>query len=151
MCVKENSSTDIVFPQSAVIPFKIENNRLKILLITSINKQQWIFPKGIIEENLSPQQSALQEAKEEAGAEGEVLSITLGEYSYPKWGGICEVVVFPMYVTRLLDDWPEANIRKRKWVSIEEAFTYLSKEDLRKLLELFELNLENIKSLVKDL
>jgi 8-oxo-dGTP pyrophosphatase MutT (NUDIX family) len=117
-------------------------------LITSLSKKQWIFPKGIIEDDMSPQQSALMEALEEAGAEGEVVNFILGEYSYPKWGGLCKVIVFPMYVTNLVDNWLESDIRKRKWFPIDEASSLLSKDELRNLLHIFKKNIELIKSKV---
>ena len=144
----ENANSNIRYSQSAVIPFQLKKNRIKILLITSLKTKQWIFPKGIIEEHLTPQQSALQEAAEEAGVEGEVLNILLGGYSYTKWEGICEVKVFPMHVTRVLDDWPEADLRKRKWVSIEKAINLINKEELQSLLRQFEENKGKIKSAI---
>jgi 8-oxo-dGTP pyrophosphatase MutT (NUDIX family) len=50
----ENANSDIRYSQSAVIPFQLKKNRIKILLITSLKTKQWIFPKGIIEEHLTP-------------------------------------------------------------------------------------------------
>jgi 8-oxo-dGTP pyrophosphatase MutT (NUDIX family) len=143
---KETINKNIIYPQSAVIPFQIESNQIRILLITSINTKKWIFPKGIIEEHLTPQQSALQEAFEEAGVEGEVINFSLGGYSYSKWGGICKVTVFPMRVTKVLDEWPEAGQRKRKWVSIDKAIKLLSKEELKNLLLNFEQNIKKMNS-----
>jgi phosphohistidine phosphatase len=145
---KNDANSDILYPQSAVIPFLVKKKRFKILIITSVKSKQWIFPKGIIEKKMTPQDSALQEAKEEAGVEGEVLNIKLGEYSYQKWGGICHVIVHPMHVTRVLEDWPEAGERKRKWVSIEKAANLIKKEELRDLLRRFEENSERIISAI---
>ena len=144
MSPKETIDNRIIYPQSAVIPFQKYNNQIRVLLITSIKTKKWIFPKGIIEEHLTAQQSALQEASEEAGVEGEIINFSLGEYSYLKWGGICEVIVFPMHVTRVLDEWPEAGQRKRKWVSIDKAKKLLSNDELKDLLSKFEQNLEKI-------
>jgi len=146
---KETIDNRIIYPQSAVIPFQIIKNQIRILLITSLKTKKWIFPKGIVEEHLTPQQSALQEAFEEAGIEGEILNFSLGEYSYTKWGGICEVVVFPMHVTRELDEWPEAGQRKRKWVTIEKASSLISKNELQRVLKNFNENIEKIKSEIK--
>jgi len=150
MSDRNNLNTDIRYPQSAVIPFQVKKHHIKILIITSLKTKQWIFPKGIIENHLTPQESALQEAGEEAGVEGNVLDIELGEYSYRKWGGICNVKVFPMHVTRVLDDWPEAEIRKRKWVSIDKADNFISKKELQKLLKKFEENSQKILSVVAN-
>ena len=93
---------------------------------------------------MTPQESALQEAEEEAGVKGVVLKIKLGEYSYQKWGGICDVQVFPMHVTEVLEDWPESGIRKRKWVSIDKAAVLINKKELQDLLKRFEENAEKI-------
>ena len=145
---RNDTNNDIRYPQSAVIPFLVKKNRLKILIITSLKSKQWIFPKGIIEKQMTVQESALQEAEEEAGVEGEVLNIKLGEYSYHKWGGICHVKVFPMHVTKVLEDWPEAGIRKRKWVSIDKAASLINKKELQDLLREFEKNSEKIISAI---
>jgi len=143
-------NNDIRYPQSSVIPFQVKKHHLKILIITSLKAKHWIFPKGIIEEHLTPQESALQEAEEEAGVEGDVLNIKLGEYSYRKWGGICDVKVFPMHVTKVLEDWPEADIRKRKWVSIDKANKLIIKKDLQDLLKKFEENSQKILSVIAN-
>ena len=146
----QEKNNNIRYPQSGVIPFQIKKKRIKILLVTSLKSKQWIFPKGIIENHLTPQESALREAEEEAGVGGEVLNIKLGEYSYLKWGGMCEVEVFPMHVTRILDDWPEADLRLRKWVSLEKALNLINKKELRDLIIKFEENTKKILSVIAN-
>ncbi len=136
----------ISYYQSAVIPFRIKNNKIKILLITSRNSKKWIFPKGFIENNLSAKQSAEKEAYEEAGIEGQVHDLILGEYSFNKWGGTFHVKVFPLHVTKIFDEWPEDNLRKRKWMSLKKAISKVKKNELKILLEKFEKYIEEIKS-----
>ena len=148
---EQNTDRDKLYPQSAVIPFQIKNKGLKVLIITSIKTKQWIFPKGIVEQHLTPQQSALQEAFEEAGIQGEIINNSIGVYSYQKWGGICEVVVFPMHVTRELSNWPEAGLRKRKWVTIDEALTLITKAELKNLVLQFKKDLKKITSEIKPI
>jgi 8-oxo-dGTP pyrophosphatase MutT (NUDIX family) len=143
-----NESRDIIYEQSAVIPFQLNKNNIRILLITSLSTKQWIFPKGIIEENMSAQESARNEAREEAGVDGEVLDILLGEYSYNKWGGTCHVKVFPLHVTKTFDQWPESFERKRQWVTLKKAIALVKKGDLKKLLQNFEMRFESIQALV---
>ena len=58
---------EVNFSQSAVIPYRISKKGLEILLITSLKKKNWIVPKGYIEFNLTPFESAKKEAYEEAG------------------------------------------------------------------------------------
>lgn len=57
-------------------------------MITSRNKGKWIIPKGVIEPCMTPQGSALQEAFEEAGVDGDVDEIPIGKFEVEKkWGG----------------------------------------------------------------
>jgi phosphohistidine phosphatase len=126
-----------IYDQSAVIPFRFINNRIEILLITSINSGKWIIPKGIIEENLSAQESAAKEAYEEAGVKGDVIDTLVGEYSYDKWGGTCQVQVYPLYVREIFDDWLESGERERRWVSLDLAKKLVSKQELKKLIKDF--------------
>ena len=122
------------YNQSCVIPFQIENGILKLLLISNRKKTRWIFPKGIIEKDLSPVESARQEAFEEAGIYGSILSATTGEYQYNKWGGTCTVKVFLMQVEKILNDWPESNFRFRIWAGIQEATMFINERRLREII-----------------
>ncbi|MGH2414042.1 MAG: NUDIX hydrolase, partial [Microcystaceae cyanobacterium] len=87
--------------QSGVIPYRISNKKIEVLLITSRKGKHWVIPKGIIEPNMTPQTSAAQEALEEAGILGEVLPTSIGSYTYNKWGGTCRVKVFLLRVDTL--------------------------------------------------
>ena len=139
-----------IYDQSAVIPFQIKNKEIKILLITSLKSKRWIFPKGFVENQLTAQQSAEKVASEEAGIEGQVIDLLLGEYYCNKWGGTCHVKMFPLHVTKIFDEWPEDYLRKRKWMSLKDAFDNIKKSELQMLLEKFEKKIEVIKSLITD-
>jgi 8-oxo-dGTP pyrophosphatase MutT (NUDIX family) len=60
----------VYFDQSGVIPYRKKEWKVEVLLVTSIKKKKWIIPKGFIEYNMSPFQSAKKEAFEEAGVRG---------------------------------------------------------------------------------
>ncbi|MDX1708702.1 MAG: NUDIX hydrolase [Desulfobacterales bacterium] len=109
------------YPQSGVIPFRMVDGDIQILLITTNSRKHWTIPKGLIEDGMSAAESAVHEAYEEAGIRGELHEISVGRYQYHKWGGTCDVAVFLMAVTRLLDHWPEAYFRERVWCSIDDA------------------------------
>jgi len=109
------------FDQSAVIPYRINNGKVEILLITSIRKKRWIVPKGFIEFNLSAFESAKKEAYEEAGVLGTNETIELGTFNINKYGGELSIKVFSMEVVEEYEDYPEKNLRKRKWFPVEEA------------------------------
>ena len=126
-----------IYNQAAAIPFRRNNSTIEILLITSINSGKWIFPKGIIDEGQTALQTAVNEAFEEAGIKGRVMDILVGEYKYKKWGGTCQVRVYPMSVEDQLDEWPEAGLRKRCWVRPEKAMKLIQKKALRIMLTRF--------------
>jgi 8-oxo-dGTP pyrophosphatase MutT (NUDIX family) len=109
------------FNQSGVIPYRTKNGVLEILLITSIKKKKWIIPKGYVEFNLSPFESAKKEAFEEAGIIGSNETYELGTIELKKGNGVTHMKIFSMEVTKVLDDYPEKELRKRKWFDKEEA------------------------------
>lgn len=125
---------DWIYRQSAVLPYRQCDDGLEVLLISSRKGKSWVLPKGIVEPGLTPPVSAAKEAEEEAGIKGEVWAQSLGRYKYEKWGGTCEVDVFPMQVTAEQEDWPEAAIRRRKWMPFKKAAQRIGRGKLSKLL-----------------
>lgn len=109
------------FDQSAIIPYRKVDGVVEILLITSIRKKRWIIPKGFVEFNLSAFESAKKEAFEEAGILGTNETVELGTFTTNKYGDSTSIVVYSMEVEKFKDDYPEKNLRKRKWFSVEEA------------------------------
>jgi 8-oxo-dGTP pyrophosphatase MutT (NUDIX family) len=114
------------FNQSGVIPFRKTPDGLEILLITSIRKKKWVIPKGYIEFNLSPFESAKKEAFEEAGVRGSNETYELGTYKIQKAAGICMVRIYSLEATGLLEEYPEKNLRSRKWFSLKDAINNIS-------------------------
>jgi len=119
------------YSQSAVIPWRLQNGEVEILVILSSRKKHWVVPKGIKEPGMSPQESAAEEALEEAGVEGVVGDETLGCFVYEKWGAATTCHVYPMEVTHELayEDWEE-NYRQRSWVTPEQAVAQLRQPQL---------------------
>ena len=72
--------------QVCVIPFRRQDDQLQFCLITSLKKQRWIFPKGIIDPGETYRESALKEALEEAGLRGQIVGEPLGHFFDAKWG-----------------------------------------------------------------
>jgi len=118
------------YQQSAVIP--IYNG--KIVLVTSRKKKRWIIPKGIIEKNMTPWDSAAKEALEEAGLLGIVESKKIGTFKHEKWGGVCTVSVFILHVEKVLNKWDEMKIRDRIVVSPEKAVSLITEKKLKKII-----------------
>jgi 8-oxo-dGTP pyrophosphatase MutT (NUDIX family) len=120
--------------QSAVVPFRNNGNQIEILLVTSIKKKKWIIPKGYVEYGLTPFESAKKEAFEEAGVTGSNETEELGEF----FSGTNEnkklVKVFLMRVLEQTDNYPEKNLRQRKWFSIDEAIQSVEIEAIKEIL-----------------
>ena len=124
--------------QSAAIPFRIIDSRVEILLITSLKKKKWILPKGIIEPNLSAQESAAKETFEEAGISGEVYLDKIDIYTYAKWGGECQVQVFALKVEKIHRNWLESDLRRRKWFAIDDAIDIVERKEIKRSLQKFK-------------
>jgi len=125
------------YTQSTVIPYRIHNKQIEVLIISSSSNKHWVVPKGIKDPGLTPQASAAKEAWEEAGAEGKVGDTRLGHYTYKKWGAVCTVDVYPMAVTGLIseEEWQESH-RGRKWVTPKEAAQRLKQTELVPMMDL---------------
>jgi len=123
-----------VIQQSGVIPYRIRDEKIEVLLITSSAGKQWLIPKGMIESFMSPQASAAKEAWEEGGVIGLVSSRAIGTYNYQRFGETFQVEVFLLQVETVFDDWPEAKIRKREWLSIKQAVKRVKEPELKLVL-----------------
>ncbi len=105
------------YTQSAVIPYRVRDDGIEVLVVRSSKKNHWVVPKGVATPGESLQESAREEALEEAGVEGNVLDAEVGRFQVDKWGSTCTVSVFLMQVTRELpeSEWEESH-RGREWL-----------------------------------
>ena len=126
------------FNQSGVIPFRKTKQGLEVLLITSIKKKKWIIPKGFVEFNLTPFESAKKEAYEEAGVYGTNETIELGHFENQKTIGICHVKVFAMEVIEVLEEYPDKEKRKRKWFALKDAANNVHTKEISNMISSLE-------------
>jgi len=140
--VEENKTSNNEIIKSCVIPYRVTNGELELLLITSIKKQKWIFPKGYIEFNLSAFESAKKEAYEEAGVIGENETVELGAFQLKKKNETALVKVFSMEVTKELKDYPEKNLRKRKWFTLDETNSEIINGEMKSFITKLRQNLK---------
>ena len=129
--------------QFGALCWRLNKDKVEILLITSRRSGRWIVPKGWAVEGATPAGAAQTEAWEEAGAEGKVETECLGIYSYNKAGVgeheslPCVVALFPMRVRRLIKDYPEAGQRRRKWFAQKKAASLVDEPELREIIRQF--------------
>lgn len=123
-----------VLAQAGAIPCRLENHRLDILLISTSSGKHLTIPKGLIDPGFTAVETVHNEALEEAGIKGNLLTPAIGSYRFAKWGGVCEVSVFVMMVDQLLEKWPEAAMRHRTWMSPGRAAQGVKHRDLGRLI-----------------
>lgn len=140
--MEEINKSEFEFIQSCVIPYRISNGSIELLLITSLKKQKWIFPKGFIEFNLSAFESAKKEAYEEAGVIGENETVELGSFELKKQNRSSHVKIFSMEVTKELKDYPEKNLRKRKWFTVKDALENIENSDIKNFVHKLEVKVK---------
>ena len=134
-----------IFEQSGVIPFRKHNGAIEVLIISTRNGN-WTVPKWIIENNHTPQESALKECVEEAGVWGIVDEPKVGTFKYKKWGGICKVKVYKMKATKVLSKWEEDDFRERLWIPLSEVSKSIKNKKLSEIiLASFEKEIEFLK------
>ena len=122
------------YKQSGVIPYRKKQGKIEVMLITSRNKGRWIVPKGVIESDMTPRNSAAKEAFEEAGVQGSVHSKMLGIYKNRKWGDVCTVQIYAMKVSKVHRKWDETD-REREWLSLKDALKRLHKSELKRAMQ----------------
>lgn len=117
-----------------------EDGTPEILLVTTKGSGRWILPKGWPGRKRDAPRTALAEAWEEAGlTEARLIERPVGEYEGVKGhdGGLaepCRVIVYALEGGRLVDDYPEAGKRRRRWVSPAEAARMVEEPSLRDFL-----------------
>jgi bis(5'-nucleosidyl)-tetraphosphatase len=124
---------------AGAIIFKIENKKPYYLLLKGKYKSEyWEFPKGLIEKDEEPKQTALREIKEETGLEDIELIDGYNEkvtYFYRKGKEIVHKEVILLLAKAKNENvkisYEHANY---KWADFEEARKLL-RENLRRALE----------------
>ncbi len=134
------------YEQASALPYRYREGQLEFCLITSTGKRRWCFPKGIIDPGESAAETALKEAEEEAGLQGEICDQPLGDYEYQKWGRSLNVVVLLMEVHAASDCWQESELRDRQWVGCDDARRLLERRRLRQFIHEAVKRLENGKA-----
>ncbi len=125
--------------QVAALCHRGEHACREYLLITSRDTKRWIIPKGWPIRGLQSNETALQEAWEEAGVKtGQAGTRAEGTYTYQKrqpsgWSFPVETLVYSVAVTEISEDYPEAHERERKWVSAEAASEMVDEPELQQI------------------
>lgn len=107
--------------QAAAIPFRLREGAVEVCLVTTLKAGRWTVPKGFIDPGATAPETAVREAREEAGVHGRVVGGPVGYYDIRKLGGRYRVAVYLMRVDRVDDRWEEQSLRRRRWTSVRRA------------------------------
>lgn len=122
--------------QAGAMPYRVVDGRVVFLLITSRRTGRWIFPKGAIEPDMTPWESAAMEALEEAGVTGRIGTEPVGSYrssSSTDGSALVDVDLYPLRVETQLDEWKEMGQRLRHWAVLPEVRRLLNDSSLSRL------------------
>lgn len=125
--------------QIAALPVRREpDGRLSVMLITSRETRRWVIPKGWPMAKLADHVAAAIEAEQEAGIVGTIDANSVGCFEYekrrPKGDIMVRVTVYRLDVTEELDQWPEADERRRAWFTVSAAADAVEEDGLKQLI-----------------
>jgi len=125
--------------QYAALPWRINNGRVEIMLVTSRDTKRWIIPKGWPMKGRKPHIVAAIEAVQEAGLIGKMDKAKLGDFGYEKRldsGATvdCRVEVFSLRVQKQRKKWREKKQRATRWFECVVAAGLVEEPELRDLM-----------------
>ena len=111
--------------QAGALAVRPDGGPLRVVLVTTRRTGRGMIPKGSIDDGLNGPATAVREAWQEAGVLGPALTDAVGSFRTRKirppntWQ--LEVEVFPVEIREVRENWPEAEQRTRRFVTIDEA------------------------------
>lgn len=123
------------------------NSKGQVLLTKHSQNKKWSFPKGLIDEGQTSEETALREVKEEGGVEAEILDkVGYSKYVYTLNGEkIFKVVTY--YLMKYVSGDPKDHdweMEDAGWFEVEDALKTLDfsrdKELLKKAVEVIKVD-----------
>jgi len=123
--------------RAGAVCYRRLGDRVQFLLVRTKGLRTWTFPKGHVERKETPRAAALREAREEAGATGDIDDGPFTRYRYPSFtaGGLPSEVCVEAYLLRVNQQAAPARGEWRRapsWFDPEEAVARLSEHRERR-------------------
>lgn len=127
--------------RAGALPYRLAGGEFEYLLMRRHGQAGWAIPKGHLMAFRGIGEAARLEAWQEAGVRGAVGDQSIGSYIHLKASMLqgrrseaVEVIVFPLEVASLESQWPEMDIRERRWARAAEAPALVASEKLRDII-----------------
>ena len=140
----DNHSKSDPRTQFAALCYRRSRDRkTEVLLVTGRRTGRWKLPKGWPTAGLTPAETAMKEAYEEAGVRGTRHEECVGHFVYDKTLNgkatlPCIVAVFPIKVSSLAKKFPETGERKFMWLTPKKAAKKVEEPSLKSILKQFD-------------
>src|SRR5258708_5825617 len=119
--------------EAGAVTVRLDIPTPRYLLTTATDDpDQWLFPKGHIEDKESGEEAAVRETREETGVEAEVIT-DVGVSEFPHEGQTISVAYF---LLRYLRQGAREERRNVRWCTYGEAQELLSFEETKNILRL---------------
>ena len=105
------------------------------------------FTQGHPEDDLNEAEVAKLESFEEAGIKGKVYNNGSQKEFKRESGG--SLVIYPMLIKKLLDEWPEKDYRERRLVTIKDALSMVTKKEHLNAIDYFSTS-DTVKKIKKQ-
>jgi 8-oxo-dGTP pyrophosphatase MutT (NUDIX family) len=130
--------------QVAAIPVRpAARGALEVLVISTRGSGRWTVPKGWPMPGRSDAEAAAQEAYEEAGVRGTILSEPIGTFEYAKRRSDSQtlrVTVYRLDVEQNVRRWRERGQRKQRWLTTAAAADCVAWTGLAEIIRSLETN-----------
>ncbi len=113
--------------EAGALVFRRIDGIVHLLIVRSSDGQNWLFPKGHIEEGETAEEAALREAREEAGVDGRVIA-PIGTSEYTRKG---KQITVEFFLVEYRGTCESDEAREQRWCTCEEALELLSFDNLR--------------------
>lgn len=136
---QKKSADPSVLTQVAALCTRKGDKGLEVLLVRS-SRGRWILPKGWPMDDRTDAQAAKIEAWEEAGVlKGPVSKTPVARFMTNKRfddgsSAPCLISVYPIDVKAMTDDYPEAGMRRRRWVTQKKAVKLVTEDGLKDII-----------------
>lgn len=106
---------------------------VKVLLVgpKKDKPNEWVLPKGHIENGESPEQTAVREVREETGVNARILC----PLKTVEFKANAKSVRVAFYLMELTSETEPVEKRRRSWFSIDDAVSHATHSDIKMLLK----------------